>query len=512
MYLLVLGLVLVLALLFSACSKKDVVLDNSDTGTGLQEEAKEMQESDEKELNAHELEDNVSESDQSTADTNEVNPISNDGLNDAKTESGDETLINVDTGFSIEDYLLSADDFAKMDYSTYFDGNYKLFLQVPNHESLGRLRIESKKDSQVVEEIIFDNEFNIYKKDANIANLKWNDYFISDPDKVIDSIIKYGDKQHYIVEMLNKNYESYYGVIDYKGNWLVEPLYKQLEGLDVNGVGLGLKGRSWYAVSIDGTELAKIETKQNTVTYIPLGTFARISGNYYFLNEASKRLLNEEILNKLFESGDYVITRKGEFYEMKDYTKYPETEIYILDKYLNIIDSRKIQPTDRVMINRDGKIDKVFSDTDYKRLLNGGTEIEHNGAVYKSLEIDPETMDNAVFFNKQFWQKKDSWNYYILVTDLNGNVLLDENTKYLTIDYRSSLKDKRFAGATVYADNYTPPKNFERVIFDLKELKAMNIKTFLECITEKVNLNLDEFILHNSDNGELADVLVYLPY
>ena len=101
MYLLVLGLVLVLALLFSACSKKDVVLDNSDTGTGLQEEAKEMQESDEKELNAHELEDNVSESDQSTADTNEVNPISNDGLNDAKTESGDETLINVDTGFSI---------------------------------------------------------------------------------------------------------------------------------------------------------------------------------------------------------------------------------------------------------------------------------------------------------------------------------------------------------------------------------------------------------------------------
>ncbi len=193
-----------------------------------------------------------------------------------------------------------------MDYSTYFDGNYKLFLQVPNHESLGRLRIESKKDSQVVEEIIFDNEFNIYKKDANIANLKWNDYFISDPDKVIDSIIKYGDKQHYIVEMLNKNYESYYGVIDYKGNWLVEPLYKQLEGLDVNGVGLGLKGRSWYAVSIDGTELAKIETKQNTVTYIPLGTFARISGNYYFLNEASKRLLNEEILNKLFESGDYV--------------------------------------------------------------------------------------------------------------------------------------------------------------------------------------------------------------
>ncbi len=50
------------------------------------------------------------------------------------------------------------------------------------------------------------------------------------------------------------------------------------------------------------------------------------------------------------------------------------------------------------------------------------------------------------------------------------------------------------------------------MIFDLKELKAMNIKTFLECITEKVNLNLDEFILHNSDNGELADVLVYLPY
>jgi hypothetical protein len=202
----------------------------------------------------------------------------------------------------------------------------------------------------------------------------------------------------------------------------------------------------------------------------------------------------------------------GEFYQLKQYTNYPETEVQILDKYLNVIDTVKTEALDHVMISSEGKIDKVYSDVEYKSLLDNERDLVHNSNTYRSLEFDPNTMDNAIFYNKQFWQKKDSWYYYILVTDIDGNVLFDENTKYLTIDYRGSLKDKRFTSATVYAEDYAPAKNFERVVFDLKELKTMDIKDFLNTIVDKINLDLDEFIKYNSENGDLKEILSFIPY